>query len=383
VGMSLKHCLRFGLAVASVLVLLLAASTAFAAQSSGPESKFRTGRDVIVPAGETIPHDLYVAASTVRIDGSIEGDLIVAGGRVEVTGPVGGDVTAAGRSVTIWSEVAGDVRVAGGDVTLEGPVHEDVLAGAGTLTVTSGGRVGGDLIFSSGQTTMDGAVAGNVLGSTGSYAHNGSVAGTEKVRVEEPRERAPSPARRMLTAARHYVGVVLFGILLLLLLPAPTAAAADMVRQRLLASLGMGVIGAVGFVIALVALMLVTGLVAVVLGLLTLGGLVALTVAAGVLAMLATSLFFFLSVFFVADAIVGLALGRLALRRGAELSRPADLGALALGVAVLAVVGVVPLLGPLVRLLTALVGLGALLQILWRTRTTRVGADLTAAAGTP
>ena len=379
----LKHCVRFGLPVMFVLVALVAASTALAAQNPGPEPKFRSGRDVVIPAGETIPHDLYVAAATVRIEGDVEGDLVVAGGQVDVTGAVRGDLTAAGRSVRIRSEVTGDVRVAAGDVTVEGPVQEDLLAGTGTLTLTGASRVGGDLVFSSGQTMMDGAVAGNVLGSTGSYAQRGSVAGTENVRIEKPRDRAPSPVQRALTAVRHYVAVVLFGMLLLWLLPVPTAAAAQAVRQRLLPSLGVGVIGFAGFGILILALILVTGLLAVLLGLLTLGGLVAVTIMSGVLAMAATSFAFFLSVFFVADAVVGIAIGRLVLRRGAEPPGRADLGALALGAALLAVVGVVPILGPLVRLLTSLAGLGALLLLVSNARKARTEPGLTPAAPMP
>ena len=62
------------------------------------------------------------------------------------------------------SDLGGKVRSAR-EVTI--PAGQTVQ---GDLAVTSGARIGGDLIFGAGRVQMDGAVAGSVLGSSGSYA---------------------------------------------------------------------------------------------------------------------------------------------------------------------------------------------------------------------
>jgi hypothetical protein len=336
------------------------ALSAAAAPTTSPEGKLRSGSEVVIRAGETIPHDLYIGSGRVRMEGRVEGDLVVAGGEIELSGPVGGDVMVAGGSIRIRSQVGGDLRVAGGEVIVEGPVGEDLFAGAGDLRLSSASRVGEDLIFGSGQMRMDGAVEGDVLGSTGSYVRQGSVTGSERVKVEERkgrREAPPTAIQRLVQAARQYVSVLLIGALLLWIAPRMTASAASMVRDRPLPSLGVGVLGAVGYVVFLLALLVATGLAA-------LGA----AITSGALAGLASSLAFFLTVFFVAHALVGMALGDLALRRGDEVSRARSLGALALGAAALAILWAVPLLGDLIRLLSALVGLGALVLLLRRAR---------------
>src|SRR5215208_5757743 len=112
---------RSRIRVSPILLVLLAGllvPTALAQPSGSPQDKFRNGPEIFIPAGETIPHDLYLAGGQVRVDGRVEGDLTVAGGQVTIAGPV-----------------EGDLRVAAGNVVLSGPVREDALAAAGDLTV--------------------------------------------------------------------------------------------------------------------------------------------------------------------------------------------------------------------------------------------------------
>ncbi|HEY8200308.1 MAG TPA: hypothetical protein VII47_03045 [Actinomycetota bacterium] len=356
---------------AVVLALAIALPAALAAQPQEPESKFRSGSEIVIEAGETVPHDLYLAGSTIRVEGKIDGDLLVAGGQIVIDGPVTGDLWAAGRSITVRSDVGGDARLAGSDVRVEGKVGEDLLAGAGNLTLSGTGSVGGDLVFGTQETRLDGTVAGGVLGSTGVYERRGSVGGPEHVKVEKGRQRAeaaPTIGSRLLDTARRYVSILLVGALLLWVAPSLIASGVRTIRQRPLPSLGAGILGVAGFVVAIVALFLATGLLAVVFGLLTLGGLVAATVVSGALGAFVLFLAFSLTVFFVAHALAGIVLGRLALRRGGEPSRSADLAALAIGAAILAVLWAIPVLGELVRLVTALGGLGALVLLLRRAR---------------
>jgi hypothetical protein len=353
--------------LASAIVLLVAG----AAQAQDPESKFRSGSDIVIEAGETVPHDLYLAGSTIRVEGKIDGDLLVAGDQIVVDGPVTGDLWAAGRSITVRSNVGGDARLAGSDVWVGGKIGEDLLDGSGTLTLSSLGSVGGDLVFGTRHTRVDGTVAGGVLGSTGAYERRGSVGGPERVKVEKGRQgppAAPTLQRRLLDAVRRYVSVLVVGALLVWLAPALVASGVRTIRQRPLPSLGAGVLGVAGFAVTVVALLVVGGLLVFVFGLLTLGGLAAATVVSGAFGVFVLFLVFFLTLFFVAHALAGIVLGRLALRRQEEPSRSANLVALAVGTAILAVLWAIPVLGGLVRLVTALGGLGALLLVLRRAR---------------
>jgi hypothetical protein len=347
-----------GIVLAVALVALPAAA---AAQQTELGGKVRSGREVTIPAGETVRGDLVATGGTVRVDGRVDGDLVASAGQVTVAGTVTGDVLVGAGSTTISGDVGGDLRAGTGQARIEGRVGEDVLLGAGQATITSSARIGGDLIFGSGRMQMDGEVAGNVLGSTGDYTKGGSVSGTEQVNVRQPEAaREPPLADRAVDVLRRYVSVLVIGVLLLWLLPRVLRGAADAARRRSLLSFGIGILGFLAVIVLVVLVILVTVLVAVVLGLLGLGSLAGVTVFGGVLVAALVVFLFVLAVVFAAPATVGLALGRL-LFRGEGGSFAGWLGALALGVLVVVLLAAIPVVGGWLEALVVLLGLGALL----------------------
>ena len=349
-----------------IIVFLAVALTSLSATAAAQQTELggkvrRSGQEVVIPASETVQGDLIASAGTVRVDGRVDGDLVATGGQVTVAGTVTGDVLAAAGSTLITGEVGGDLRAGTGQARIEGRVGEDVLLGAGQAVVASGSQIGGDLIFGTGRMQMDGTVAGSVLGSTGNYARGGSVSGSEQVNLAEPEgAREPTVADRILDTVRRYVSILAIGLLMLWLLSRLFRGAAGVARERPLASLGVGFLGFVGVIVALVLLILVTVLVAVVLGLLGLGSLAGILVFAGFLVAAIIVFLLVLTVGFVAQATVGLALGRLVVR-GEGRSFATSLGALALGVLVVVLLAAIPFVGGWLEVLLALVGLGALL----------------------
>jgi cytoskeletal protein CcmA (bactofilin family) len=366
-----------GIGILAVALALLPAASA--AQQTELGGKVRAGREVTVPAGQTVEGDLIATAGTVRIDGRVDGDLVASGGQVIVDGTVTGDALVGAGSTTISGEVGGDLRAGTGQAHIEGRVGEDVTLGAGQATVASGAQIGGDLIFGTGRMQMDGAVAGSVLGSTGNYTRGGSVGGSERVNVDQPEEeQAPTLADRTLDALRRYVSILVVGALLLWLLPRLLGGAADTVRGRPLVSFGVGILGFIAVIVGLTLVFLVTVLVAVVLGLLGLGSLAGVTAFAGILVAAIVVFLFVLAVAFAAQATVGLALGRLLLR-GEGRSFPGRLGALALGVLVVVLVAAIPVAGRWLEALLVLLGLGALLLVARPGSQRRSGALVSAA----
>jgi cytoskeletal protein CcmA (bactofilin family) len=366
-------------AMVLVAVALVSVSGPAAAQQSELGGKVRSGREVTIPAGETVQGDLIASAGTVRVDGRVDGDLVASGGQVVVAGDVTGDMLAAAGSTTISGEVGGDLRAATGQARIEGRVGEDVALGAGQATVASGAQIGGDLIFGAGRIQVDGAVAGSVLGSTGNYVRDGSVGGSEQVNVAQPLEqRQPTLADRVADVLRRYVSILVIGVLLVWLLPRMVRGAADAARRRPLVSFGVGILGFVGVIVALGLLLFVTVLVAIVLGLLGLGSLTGVTVFSGILVAAIVVFLFILAVAFAAQATVGLALGRLLLR-GEDRSFLGWLSALAIGVLVVVLVAAIPVAGGFLEALLIVLGLGALLLMARSTRR-RVAEPLGAAS---
>jgi hypothetical protein len=339
------------------LVVVLGSSIALA-QETELGGKIRAGGSVVVESGETVDGDLYASGGQVRIDGTVTGDLIAGAGLVQITGEVAGDALVGSGNVDISGQVGGDARVGAGQVTVSGSVGEDLVVGSGRAAITSTGQVGEDFIFGTGRTTLDGRVEGDVLGSTGSYTRRGSVGGTEDVTIADE---DPSFGDRVWDAIQRFIAILVVGALFLLLLPRVIEGSAATLRRRPWASLGVGILGMVGFLVACIAILFVMVLLAVGLGLIQLDSLVGMTLFGGGTVLTILAFAFVLAVGFLAHAIVGLALGRLVAGAGAERRWLA----LFLGVLVVAVLISIPVVGGWFGVVIAVFGLGALILEFW------------------
>lgn len=365
---------RYALLLAAVMVLSsIVLTTAHAqVQATSVRDKFRSGNTVVIAADETVRHDLYIAASTIRVDGRVEGDLFVAGGTVDVTGPVTGDLFVAGGTVNLSGEVGRHIRVGGGNVSIQGPVQLDVLAGAGTLTITSASRLNGDLVFSGGQVALDGNVAGSVLGSAQSYTKRGTIGGVEEVGIQVAEDAPPPEPRSVGDVVVHhlqrYIGIIAAGALLLWLAPRLVRSAARWIEQRPLPTFGLGALGFVGFVPLLLALFVAMIFAAIGLGVLGMGRLVTVVVLGVLLGSASLSFVFVLVLLFVAAAVVGLTVGQLALERAGRTPETAGGPFIALLIGALAIVllTAIPVVGWVLNAVVGLFGLGALLAAGWR-----------------
>lgn len=133
----------------------------------------RFGSDLFAAGGmlnltDPVDGDAFMAAGQVAIASEVRGDLIVAGGDVSIGGSVGDDLYAAGGDVKLDSIVSGNARVGGGDVSV-GPAT--VVAGALSLT---GARV-----------SFDGNTHEYLQASGASVRINGEIHGDAEVRAEE------------------------------------------------------------------------------------------------------------------------------------------------------------------------------------------------------
>ena len=354
------------LALLGALLLLTLSTTVVLAQDEALGGKLRTGETVTIAADETVEGDLYVAGGTVFVDGTVNGDLVVAGGDVRVNGTVSGDLVAAGGTVTISGTVEGDARVAGGQLTVSGDIGEDLLVAGGQATIADSGSVGEDVIASVGQLAIAGQVAGGVEGAAGTYSRTGSVGGSENVAVGEDADPDAEPVEEnlILDAVRHFVVVVLIGALALWLMPRVTRASAELIRRRPLASLGVGVLAALSWLVGCIAVVILMIVAAILFGLIGFGEVVGLVFFAGLVLILVATFAFIVIVSYLADAIVGLAIAGL-VRRDAG-SYWADLGLLAAGAALVVILTSLPVEGGFwIKLVVAILGLGALTLAAW------------------
>lgn len=142
----------------------------------------------IVPEGEPVAEDVYVAAGSGRVDGTIEGDLVIVTGDLVIAGTVRGDVLAlaSGRvEVTPTGRIEGALRVVARDVVVAGAVGDDLAATAAAVGVP--GTVGRDLVTFGLSGAVEGSVGRDVRGRAVRLRIDGGVGRDVDVSVERLR----------------------------------------------------------------------------------------------------------------------------------------------------------------------------------------------------
>lgn len=336
------------------------------------------GENVVISGG-TINEDLYAAGQRVHVISAVNGDVVVAGGRVVLSGPIEEDVLAVGGSVDVQGDVRDDVRTAGGTVTIDSRVGDQVAAAGGTVRILPKAQVAGKAWLAGGEVEILGTlgkearvaggtvvVAGRVQGDLsvaarevkilsgarieGNLAYrspqqaeispDAHIAGSITYKAVEMPER-PGRLQAVGILAAIFLSLLVSGIVLFLLFPAFTYAAARNIRADPWKSLGLG------FVLLFLTPLAVALVMATVLGI----PLAFIMLAAYFIAL---PLSFIITMLFLGDASLRL------MRRTASLSRAWGIAALVIGFVMLTLLQFIPVVGGLAGFLALLFGFGAL-----------------------
>ena len=388
--------LRLRLVARALVLAILAVLALTSAVAAGD---FRGDTTTTIGEGETVDDDLYVGAGTVSIAGTVNGDASVAAGSVTVTGTIDGSLNVAGGTIDVLGDVTGAVRVSGGTVRIAGTIGRDVVIFGGTTTIEPDAEIGGDVAGAGGSVMVGGTVAGDLLAAAGSIEVRGTIDGSIDVsvgdlvigpdavvggdvtyaserdaRIDESADIGGSVERRepsgdtttgsMLTdnPVVSYlgllIGMLLLGYGLLAVRPRLVIGSAEVLRTAPLPTLGVGALAWVGQFV-LITILFIAGIILAVFAGAIGGGFVIAALVVILLMVLAILL---------ASVPVAMAIGRLVMP-GED--RSAYLAYL-VGAAILALVlvagGYVPVLGGLLFLLVWILGLGAYVLYLWRTR---------------
>jgi len=343
---------------------------------------------------EPVPDNAYVAGANVTISTDLPADLTVAGGNIGVYAPVQGDVLAAGGTVVIERPVGGDVRAAAGSLHITSDVAGDVAAAAGSVKVSGKARgvyiVGGTVEITGGASGPV-TVYGSDIVLAGDFAGDVEIIASDRFTIQEGThiagalrynapEQAAIPTSAVIDGGVIYTGSYAYvptkeearkfavagaGVFLVVrtiaamivagllvgLFPMFAGRIADLSlssggrRIALFALLGFALFVATPILIFLLLLSFVGAGIALLLGVLYL-------------------LLLFLSYIY-AGVIAGAALRRHALSRFTE-SREITWKDAVLGVLVLSLIGIVPVVGPLVKFILAVVAAGILASLAYR-----------------
>lgn len=173
-------------------------------------------------------------------------------------------------------------------------------------------------------------------------------------------KRTPGTIDWLLGLVRSMVTLVLVGLLFAWVTPTLLSRGAEVIRTRPLPALGWGVVTYAGFIFAFLVLLITVVLIALLLGLVTLGDLLGTAIGLGVFSGIGLSLVMKIAVGYLSKVLVGYLLGVLILGRlkpewNQKIAWPVVLGAL-----LLALLMEIPFVGWIVRVAAVFFGLGAL-----------------------
>ena len=407
------------------LIAILAiglAALALSLPSPARAGEIITGNpDAVLPADQVVDDDLFIAGQNVRIEGTVNGDVFAAGNQVEVTGTIDGNLFVGSQLFTNNGTVNGSVY-SFSYVAVTGPtafVADNMFGFAFAVQTEAGsyvgrsayafayqatvsGQVGRDLNFYGSALRVDGTIGRNLKAQIGEPKYTqtpqfgpwmpgnitimqpgyevsaATIGGETDIQVVE--YQAPTPqnlpvnaptlwgiavAAWVVNRVGEFIALFLLGILLYLVWPKPMQRVEDQITAYPWRSLGLGFLAAILFPFAFVLAVVIIILLAVLLGVISLGQLAGPVLTLGFLLLGLATAVFFIAGLLAAKSIFGHLVGSRILQSSVEDSGWGVLLILLVGLLLYEVVALVPFLGWLVALVVILLGWGAMAGVLW------------------
>jgi cytoskeletal protein CcmA (bactofilin family) len=187
--------------VMSALVFMLAlSSSARAADVEHGDPSYT------LPAGQEVKTDLIVVAERAQIDGDVDGDLIVFCNSVTVHGHVKGDIIAFSQVLRVDGPVDGNVRSFVQSLTLNNTVGRNVTAWAQEVDLDQKARIGGTMTGGVTDIVLNGNVGGDVLTMAHSTEINGSMGHDVTIRGDRRGDRLTIGPTAEIAGQTKYTG---------------------------------------------------------------------------------------------------------------------------------------------------------------------------------
>lgn len=358
------------------------------------------GNTIIIEPGGVVEGDLMAGGQVIEISGDIQGDVRVGGAVISVMGEaqIGEDLVAAGYSLEQARDaiVGGDILLYGSQVQLSGEVAGDATVGVSTAFLMNGAvngdlnvdisdpqqappfnffslipgmpavptlpggfkimeeaRIEGDLSYISPE-SVD-IPAGAVVGAV---THN------EPPEPEEPVRREPTAAEKgfrwFVNLLQSLASMLVVGLFTAWVFPNFVSSGASTLRDKPLPSLLWGVVTIIAFIFLIFLVVVVIVALSVILGLITLGDLLSVTVSAGGIIISSLIWTFKLAFSYLSKIVVAALVGALILSPIKPDWAEGRYWPLVLGVILVAILIAIPYLGVLFNILVVLFGLGAI-----------------------
>jgi len=105
---------------------------------------------------------VFMVGDNQVIDKPIDGDLMVGAGNIKINSNIGGDVYAGGGQIEIGGIINGNLIVGGGNIVISGKVLKNVIVGGGQVKIDNSADIGGYVLVGGGKVDLLGKFLGPV-----------------------------------------------------------------------------------------------------------------------------------------------------------------------------------------------------------------------------
>lgn len=135
---------------------------------------FRSDDETTVAADEVIDDDVFIFGKDISVKGTINGDLVAFGSTVLIDGTVNGTIVAGGSNVTVNAINVRSIWAGGSSVNISAEVQNNVVIFGSTLKVTEDAAVGKELKGFGGSLQVQGDIGGSIDAGAGSFEFSGT-----------------------------------------------------------------------------------------------------------------------------------------------------------------------------------------------------------------
>lgn len=329
------------------------------------------GFSLSVGPGARIGSDLVAAGFSVDVaqDANIGQDVIAAASQITLAGVIKRNARLGGNGVRLQGLIGGNVEVSAGEPGGAPPVSPTMFmpqpagmppvpAPFSGLEINPKAKIGGSFAYTAAKEVP---IPTAVVGGTVTYNPAPASEKQGEIAAAKPKQTPLSKALSWFVGlVRNLATLLLLGLLIAWLLPGFLRKGAEVIQAKPLPSLLWGLVAYAAFFFLLLVIFIAVLIVAIALGIVTLGDLVGTTIGLGALGFGGVVMAFKIAASYLSKIIVGYLVGWLILTRLQSAWAENRFLPMAIGVVIFAILASIPLIGWIVNVAVILLGLGAL-----------------------
>lgn len=287
-----------------------------------------------------VEDDIFAVGSIVNVNAPVD-SVIAAGGTVSINAPVSGDVIAAGGQVFVNSNIGGKLVAAGGNLNLKGNVTKNVVLAGGNVHIQKGSLIGKDAYIYADSVYTAGTINGTLKVSATEMTNNGTAGRVEFEKMAPEEKKTAPPGGFSTFQIVMSIGYLIAGIILLRFFPALFAAMDREVRSSSATKTLVGILSiVVSFVLIVILAITMIGI-----------------------PMALMLLVFVAGALMLSGIFVSFGLGKAIVLRGGK--QTGDMLAFVIGFVVLNILFLLPYIGGIISMISAGLGMGAILYAIF------------------